>query len=70
MTVAAVVLGLFAPVLAFVISSNTGFSALTTVTSVAQNSGINAGFSPYNISNTATASSNNNLQESPENRSR
>jgi hypothetical protein len=51
MTVAAVVLGLFAPVLAFVVSSNTGFSALATVTTAAQNSGFNVGFSPYNITN-------------------
>jgi hypothetical protein len=51
MTVAAVVLGLFAPVLAFVVSSNTGFSALTTVSSVAQSSGFNIGFSPYNVAN-------------------
>jgi hypothetical protein len=56
MTVAAVVLGLFAPVLAFVVSSNTGFSALATVNSVAQNSGFNAGFSPYNITTTDTPS--------------
>jgi hypothetical protein len=47
MTVAAVALGLMAPALAFVVSSNSGFSALSTITSVAQNSGFNAGFNSY-----------------------
>jgi hypothetical protein len=33
--------------LAFVVSSNSGFSALSTITSAAQNSGFNAGFNSY-----------------------
>jgi hypothetical protein len=49
MTVAAVALGLMAPALAFVVSSNSGFSALSTIASAAQNSGFNAGFSNYSI---------------------
>jgi hypothetical protein len=47
MTVAAVALGLMAPALSFVVSSNSGFSALSTIASAAQNSGFNAGFNSY-----------------------
>jgi hypothetical protein len=57
MTVASVVLGLFAPVLSFVIASNSGFSALTTVTYTAQSFGLNAGMSSY-VMGQSTGSSN------------
>jgi ABC-type transport system involved in cytochrome c biogenesis permease component len=50
MIVASVVLGLFAPVLSFVIASNSGFSALSTVTHTAQSFGLNAGISSYVVS--------------------
>jgi hypothetical protein len=48
MTVAAVALGLLSPALAFVVASNSGFSALSTVANAAQSSGFNAGFNNYN----------------------
>jgi hypothetical protein len=38
-----------APALSFVVSSNSGFSALSTIASAAQNSGFNAGFNNYSI---------------------
>jgi hypothetical protein len=70
MTVASVVLGLFAPVLSFVIASNSGFSALSTVTYTAQSFGLNPGISAYNMergdgsSKTNSASSSSNPTES------
>ncbi len=54
MTVASVVLGLFAPVLSFVIASNSGFSALTTVSYTAQSFGLNGGLSSYVITRDGT----------------
>jgi hypothetical protein len=56
MTVAAVALGLLAPALAFVVASNSGFSALSTVANAAQNSGFNAGFNQYTITASPTTS--------------
>jgi hypothetical protein len=47
MTISSVVLGLLSPVLSFVIASNSGFSALSTVTHTAQSFGLNAGMSSY-----------------------
>jgi hypothetical protein len=49
MTVASVVLGLFAPVLSFVVASNSGFSTLSTVAYTGQSFGLNAGLSSYVI---------------------
>jgi hypothetical protein len=49
MIVASVVLGLFAPVLSFYVASNSGFSALTTVSQTAQSFGLNGGISSYVI---------------------
>jgi hypothetical protein len=54
MTVASVVLGLFAPVLSFVVASNSGFSALSTVTYTGQSFGLNGGVSSYVISRDGT----------------
>jgi hypothetical protein len=56
MTVASVVLGLFAPVLSFYVASNSGFSALTTVSYSAQGFGLNAGISSYAIGGKADGS--------------
>jgi ABC-type transport system involved in cytochrome c biogenesis permease component len=50
MLVAAVVLGLLAPVLSFSIATGSGLGALTTITYSAQSFGINAGVSSYNPS--------------------
>jgi ABC-type transport system involved in cytochrome c biogenesis permease component len=47
MLVAAIVLGLLAPVLAFSIASGSGISALTTIGYSAQPFKINAGITPY-----------------------
>jgi hypothetical protein len=47
MTVASVVLGLFAPVLSFYVASNTGLAALTGISSTAQSFGLNGGISTY-----------------------
>jgi hypothetical protein len=56
MTVASVVLGLFAPVLSFVIASNSGFSALSTVSYIGQSFGLNAGMSSYVMGRDSTGS--------------
>jgi hypothetical protein len=64
MTVAAVALGLMAPALSFVVSSNSGFSALSTIASAAQNSGFNAGFNNYTITGAvATPVGSDNVEE-------
>jgi hypothetical protein len=57
MTIASVVLGLLSPVLSFVIASNSGFSALSTVTYTAQSFGLNAGMSSYVIGRDGSGSS-------------
>jgi hypothetical protein len=49
MPVAAVVLGLFAPVLSFYVASNSGFSALSTISYTSQSFGLNTGIAPYII---------------------
>jgi hypothetical protein len=58
MTVASVVLGLFAPVLSFVIASNSGFSALSTVSYTGQSFGLNAGMSSYVMGRDGTGNTN------------
>jgi hypothetical protein len=57
MTIASVVLGLLSPVLSFVIASNSGFSALSTVTHTAQSFGLNAGMSSYVMGSSSKPSS-------------
>jgi hypothetical protein len=57
MTIASVVLGLLSPVLSFVIASNSGFSALSTVTYTAQSFGLNAGMSSYVMGQTSSGGS-------------
>jgi hypothetical protein len=57
MTIASVVLGLLSPVLSFVIASNSGFSALSTVTYTAQSFGLNAGMSSYVMGRDTSGSS-------------
>jgi hypothetical protein len=65
MAVASVVLGLFAPVLSFVVASNSGFSALSTVTTTAQGFGLNAGISSYTIGTGTSGGNTNNPKSSP-----
>jgi hypothetical protein len=66
MTIASVVLGLLSPVLSFVIASNSGFSALSTVTYTAQSFGLNAGMSSYVMGQTSSGGST--ASSSPTNR--
>jgi hypothetical protein len=47
MTVVAIVLGLLAPVLSFAIASGSGLNALSNVSQISQNFGINTGAAYY-----------------------